>query len=141
MNWIEGETTHLYAFGDKVGQAEVEAKDAKSIKGDYYVMNSGLHNLMCLSAMRLPSAILSTSSSTIDKSLNGPITYITPDFCPIVGKCEQYRNLCFNFGTSSRLFDFDQEKFLQYHIFNAMQVSSIVLDDLEIDKLENDDVK
>lgn len=63
VSWVDGETTHYYGFGNKIGQAELASTQMKSLKGDYYVLSSGVHILQILSAVRLPSAFLSVTSS------------------------------------------------------------------------------
>lgn len=83
---IEGTTTDLFRFGDKVGQAEIDSKEIKSLRIDYCVLNEGKHNLDFLSTLVLKSAFLQRSSAhPIEVALNGETTYFTPNRVPVIG--------------------------------------------------------
>lgn len=59
---IPGVSTLLHGFGDRIGQVEIESIHGKSLKGDYYVVNSGKHILRFLSSLIYKSSILQYST-------------------------------------------------------------------------------
>lgn len=55
---IPGVSMLLHGFGDKVGQVEIDSIHGRSMKGDYYVVNSGKNILQFLSSLVYKSSIL-----------------------------------------------------------------------------------
>ena len=89
MHYIEGVSRYMFGFGDRLGEVEFDSKDFKLIKGDYYVMCSGLNGLNMLGAAKYYAAIRSFRTAANDGLsaclLNGPMRYQAPDYLPVVG--------------------------------------------------------
>ena len=80
---------------------------------------------------------MQATSPEISQLYEGKITYYAPDFCPVIGKSEKFNNLCYNFGISHNLFLNPDQQF-NFYLFDAMQVSSIILNDLDIEKTDDE---
>ena len=42
---VDGKITHMHGFGDMIGQSEIDSQFMKSLKGDVYILTTGLYNL------------------------------------------------------------------------------------------------
>ena len=80
--------------------------ECKSLKGEIYILNQGIHILQIVSACVMKTPILQMSSSNyLNETLfNGNITHLAYDFCPVLGKSQKYHNLIYNFGVSNNIF-------------------------------------
>ena len=55
---IYGRTYTYHSFGPAIGQCEIDSDSIKSIKGDLYILNSGIHVLQVMSALAIKTPIL-----------------------------------------------------------------------------------
>jgi hypothetical protein len=55
---IKGKTKYLHGFGQKIGHCEIDSTECKSIKGEIYILNQGIHILQIVSACVMKSPIL-----------------------------------------------------------------------------------
>ena len=126
LRMIEGTTTDLFRFGEKVGQAEIDSKEIKSLRVDFCVMNEGKHNLDFLSTLVLKSAFLQRSSAhPVELSLNSETTFFTPNRVPVVGQSKFMSNLWYNFGVNKFLVEgFSNKLVLSFYSYNARCVAN-----------------
>lgn len=111
----DGRTYTMHGFGAKVGQCEIDSDELKSIKGDIYVLNSGMHILQILSALAIKAPVLQMSSGSgygslppafteVDYQMNGRVAHLAADYCPIIGTCSSKTNFLVNFGMTDQIF-------------------------------------
>lgn len=101
---IDGKTELIHSFGDMIGQVEIDSKEFKSLKGDYYVMSAGECILRSMSNTNHKTALKAVSSIGEEIKFNSKVTMLTPDLCPIIGKSNKYGNMVYNFGANSKMF-------------------------------------
>ena len=96
---ITGSTYTLFNFGDSIGQVEIDSPDCKSLKADYYVLNSCNNLVHIMSNTGHKTSLKQVSALPAEVPFNSNTTVITPDFCPVVGKSTKLNNLYYNFGS------------------------------------------
>lgn len=100
---------------------EIDSKELKGIKGDLYIVNSGIHVLQMLSNVVIKTPVLQMSGSMFsglkaamkdgqndsenkidheETYLNGKVFHLASDYMPVVGVSAIKNNLIMNFGVN-----------------------------------------